>query len=85
MSGEAVPSKEPKTFTSIRNGRRTFFLYVIFEVRLSDLPSLFQRREMWSGTFGLFIETTTLTSCQYTKIYCIYDIVYMKCTQYIYE
>ena len=33
---------------------------------------------MWSGTFGLFIETTTLTSRQYTNMYCIYE-VYSVC------
>ena len=43
-------------------------------VSSANLPSLFQRREMWSGTFELFIETTTLTSRQYTNIYCIYEV-----------
>ena len=39
MSGGAVPSKKQKKInTPIRNGRRTFFHSVIFEVRLSDLP-----------------------------------------------
>ena len=63
-------------------GGGLYFNNVIFEVHLSDLPIYHcysKRREMWSGTFRLFIETTTPTSHQNTNIYCIYEVysVYM--------
>ena len=94
MSEGALPSKKQKKTkklnNSIRNGRRIFFHNVIFEVRLSDLPIYHhysKRREMWSGTFGLFIETTTLTTRQYINIYCIYEVysvyIYIYINKYV--
>ena len=65
MSGGAVPSKKPKTTLPSGMDGGLFFLQCPIRsasVSSANLPSLFQRREMWSGTFGLFIETTTLTS-----------------------
>ena len=77
MSGGAVPSKKPNLTLPSGMGGGLFFHNVILEVRLSPLliyHRYSKRREMWSSTFGLFIETTTLTSRQYTNIYYIYEV-----------
>ena len=64
MSGGAGP----KRITFIHDARRTFFHdFSHFQsafVSPANLPSQYQRREMWSGVFRLFMENTTLNSDQ---------------------
>ena len=74
MIGGAVPSKKPKT--TLPSGMGGLFFHYVIRSALSDLPIYhrYSKEGKCGAALSDFIETMTLTSRQYTNIYCIYEV-----------